>query len=607
MNKNNFPLVSIIIVNYNGKNCLENCLKSLLSLNYPQDKLEIIVVDNCSDDDSFTKAKKICPGAKFIQNDTNNYCKANNLGIKNARGRYIAFLNNDVVVNTDWLIELTRVMEEKKEVGLAGGKIMFMEGGLIQSAGLEEYPGFYWGDRGFKEQDNGQYDNNNEEVPGLCGAAVVYRKECFSSIGFFDEDFVMYLEDLDMAFRCREKGWKVLYCPKSVVYHYFRGTADSEKVRCFSETNRLLLIAKHFPGKLADALYGKGYFSEIPNQNSSQRSIYNVMPLIFSKLLETNTAGNIKSILPEIFRNLGNIANLEKDIFMRRLEWMADMQNASVTKLQQDNAELSSQIERIKKELIIKDSDLSKLQQENTRLNSQYANVREEIIAKDVSLAKLISQIEKIKEELSVKNSDLARLQQDNAGLNSQIEKIKKDLVARDSDLAKLQQVHIQLKLQLEKAAEVINIKDQLLRNTSNELEALKFDWERAADLEKKVKYLIIKPYRISVEDTEKVIAVIKRKYPQSSVCLVANLLQGEYERLSRNEGIDIKLLYQPGKKTFSHPEIVKLIFMFWFIRFDVVVTLVSQSQNNDYDGYKKARLLSLLSGARTRRVCPVS
>src|SRR5512137_2595158 len=133
------PLVSLVVVNYNGRKYLKSCFSRLLKLTYPRDSLELIMVDNCSDDGSAASVKKEFPGVKVLRSDVNNYARANNLGLKKAKGDYIGFINNDVEVNRDWLAELMKVMTKDERAGMAGGKLLLPDG-TINSAGHEQYP-----------------------------------------------------------------------------------------------------------------------------------------------------------------------------------------------------------------------------------------------------------------------------------------------------------------------------------------------------------------------------------------------------------------------------------------------------------------------------------
>ncbi len=152
-----FPLVSVIISNYNGKKYLDKCIDSIKKLDYPAGKVEIIVVDNASSDGSVAYIKKRYPEIILRRNQENNYCKGNNIAIEKAKGEYVALLNNDTELDKNWLKELIKVMQSRGKIGALASKILFMDG-KIQSAGHQEYPNFYWGDRGFKEKDRGQYD-----------------------------------------------------------------------------------------------------------------------------------------------------------------------------------------------------------------------------------------------------------------------------------------------------------------------------------------------------------------------------------------------------------------------------------------------------------------
>ncbi|MFA5276245.1 MAG: glycosyltransferase family 2 protein [Candidatus Omnitrophota bacterium] len=214
------PLVSVITVNYNGRDFLKDCFSSLLALEYPPDRLEIIMVDNGSKDGSIAYMKKYFPKVILLKNSENNYTKSNNLGIKHAGGEYIVFINNDVRVDKRWLIHLVRFAQKSPRVGVVGSKILSMDSRL-ETVGHREDPNFYWGNIGWASRDQGRHDNI-KEVPSICGCSVLYKKECLKNIGLFDEDFNMYLEDVDMAIRCKKRGWKLAVCTKSIIYHHLR-------------------------------------------------------------------------------------------------------------------------------------------------------------------------------------------------------------------------------------------------------------------------------------------------------------------------------------------------------------------------------------------------
>jgi len=287
-------------------------------MDYPSARLDIILVDNNSKDGSVKFVKSRFPKVKIIKNNINNYCASNNLGIKAAKGEYIALLNNDTEVDRGWLKELLNVMRKNKRIGALSSKILFMDG-KIQSTGHQEYPNFYWGDRGFREKDKGQY-NRVEETLSICGGAVLYRKECLDKVGLLDEDFIMYMDDVDMAIRCKKKGWKLFYVPKAIIHHVHNGTATKDLVTYYIERNRLLLVAKHYPKSLAKVFFGRGYFTR-----ENFKKLEKVLPFVISKLTEHKTADLVKRSLMQLFKEIDKLLNYEKDLFVK------DVDNAKQT------------------------------------------------------------------------------------------------------------------------------------------------------------------------------------------------------------------------------------------------------------------------------------
>lgn len=245
------PLVSVIVVNYNGKVFLKKCLSSLSSQSYPD--IEIILVDNGSSDGSTEYVRKNFPAVRILDIKKNlGFAKGNNRGIKEARGELIATLNNDTEAASRWLEELAGVMRTDHCIGMCASKMLFMDRtDMIQSTGLAvSRSGVCW-DRGICETDNGQY-GSVEEIFGPSAGAALYRKKMLEEIGFFDEDFHAYLEDTDLAFRGRLSGWKCMFVPKAVVYHYHGGTAGFETDYTIYYANRNILwnTIKNFPFRL---------------------------------------------------------------------------------------------------------------------------------------------------------------------------------------------------------------------------------------------------------------------------------------------------------------------------------------------------------------------
>jgi GT2 family glycosyltransferase len=252
-------LISIIIVNYNAIKYLLPCLESVTKINKGDYRLEIILVDNLSQDGSIAAVREKFPDVKIIENNVNSYARAVNLGIQSSTGAYVVFLNPDTVVDKDWLMELMEIVKRDVRIGGVQSKILFFDGKTINSVGGESLNNYYFQDAGFGEEDKGQYEEINEPE-FVSGGSVLYRRTCLDDVGGIDEDFVMYYEDVDYSIRCRDKGWKLFYAPKSIVYHKFHGVTSNEICGYYSSRNRLLLVGKYFPHALYDAIKTSQYF-----------------------------------------------------------------------------------------------------------------------------------------------------------------------------------------------------------------------------------------------------------------------------------------------------------------------------------------------------------
>ncbi|MFH1441766.1 MAG: glycosyltransferase [Candidatus Omnitrophota bacterium] len=396
------PLVSIIIVNYNGKHLLKGCFDSLLILDYPQDKIEIIMVDNGSDDGSIEYVRDKFSKVKILKNDVNNYCRANNLGIKATKGKYVALLNNDVKVDKKWLIYLLKCLQIDSTIGAVGSRILFMDGS-IESLGHQELSNFYWVDQTF---DNTNPLNNPKEVTSLCGCAVLYRKSAMENVGYFDEDFNMYMEDVDISLRMVRKGWKLFCAPKSFVYHIHHGTTKEDLPLFYTEKNRLLLIVKYYPKKICEALLENGYFTTQGNFKA-QRNIYPLLVDLVLKLIKHHKINIVKDVLGDLFKEVKKIENHENSISIEKIP------------------ELLKTIGSLNFIIKSKDTHLINLNQEITRRDlalkekDDYAdNLNQEITRRDLALKEkndyadnlfktLSEQIANLNIELTKKNHEI--------------------------------------------------------------------------------------------------------------------------------------------------------------------------------------------------------
>lgn len=242
------PLVSVVVVNYNGRHLLSDCFRSLTQQSYRN--YEIILVDNGSKDDSISFMKEHYPNVRIVQLSSNiGFAGGTNAGIKEAKGEYILTLNNDTCVFSDFIEKLIRPMMQEPFVGMCASKMIFPDKKINSTGICISRSGAAW-DRGGFEQDHGQYDHE-EEVFGPCAGAALYRKTMLDEIGLFDEDFFAFMEDVDLAFRARLSGWKCMYVPTARVVHFHGGTAGfrSDLSIYYGNRNLLWYVVKNFPKK----------------------------------------------------------------------------------------------------------------------------------------------------------------------------------------------------------------------------------------------------------------------------------------------------------------------------------------------------------------------
>ncbi len=245
------PLVSVIVVNWNGLRILDDCLASLERQTWPE--REFILVDNGSTDGSSGRirawAGKLPRAHALLLEENTGFCRANNLGFARARGEWIALLNNDAVAEPTWLEELVRAADAERGIGMLGSKILFLEQpGVIDKAGHLIYWDGQNRGRGTMETDVGQYDRAEEILwPDAC--AALYHRKIFEETGGFDESFFAFGDDADLGMRARLLGWKAWYVPTAVVHHRHSATAGvySPLKVMLVERNRILLAIKNFP------------------------------------------------------------------------------------------------------------------------------------------------------------------------------------------------------------------------------------------------------------------------------------------------------------------------------------------------------------------------
>jgi len=224
--QNQSKKVSIVIPNFNGEKLLKDCIDSLYQINFPRDEFEIIVVDNSSSDNSKELVKSNYPDVVLIEADKNlGFAAGCNLGIKWSKGQYIVLLNNDTSVDKEWLNELVIVANNNSDVALVGSKLLYKDNpGVIQNAGSYLTDKGEGGDLGSHQADEGQYESTRE-VMAVCGASMLLKRTLIEEIGGLDEDFFAYYEDTDLCYRTKLHGKKIIYAPRSVVFHIHAATS----------------------------------------------------------------------------------------------------------------------------------------------------------------------------------------------------------------------------------------------------------------------------------------------------------------------------------------------------------------------------------------------
>jgi len=253
--------LSVLTVTYNAREFLEGYMESLLAADRSEIELEIVVVDNGSTDGTVDFVRDRYPDTRLLQNDQNNYARALNLGIAASRGEFVVISNNDATVHPQWLQGFLEVFRADERIGAAQSRIYFTENNLINSVGVEEVDHFYFRDIGFEEEDSERYDTAVERKY-VTGGSVMFRRECLEDVGEWDEEFIMFMEDVDYSVRCREKGWKLWYAPGSILYHQYHGSSSHDLCEYFCTRNRFLFVAKHYPLELASCIPSSHFFKK---------------------------------------------------------------------------------------------------------------------------------------------------------------------------------------------------------------------------------------------------------------------------------------------------------------------------------------------------------
>lgn len=231
-------MISIVIPNYNGNKYLKPCLDSVYAQSFKD--LELIIIDNASTDGSYEWVKDY----KDIQfkrlNQNYGFSRAVNEGIYLAKGEYILLLNNDTIMAADFLEEILKEMKKHpKAFAVCSKMIQYHNPDLIDDAG-DEYSLMGWTRKRGDGQSISKY-TTSEAVFSACAGAALYRRAIFEEIGYFDENFFAYMEDVDISYRARIYGYENRYCATAKIHHIGSATSGSRynafKVKLAAQNN----------------------------------------------------------------------------------------------------------------------------------------------------------------------------------------------------------------------------------------------------------------------------------------------------------------------------------------------------------------------------------
>jgi len=244
--------LSIVILNYQTFELTKNTINSIFEYEYPF-SYEVLLVDNASGDDSLSRLKNYFKDKViFIESSENNgFAAGNNQALKIAKGKYQLLLNSDTIVWENTLESIYYYMEKHTDVGAAGCRVL-LENGDLDKACKRSFPNvknsFF---RLFHIPTKSKDDNYNldslpddgvYEIDCLTGAFMFIRKEVLDEVGFLDETFFMYGEDIDLCFRIKQAGWKIIYYGKSKITHFKGASSKKQKSKLIYEFYRAMYV-----------------------------------------------------------------------------------------------------------------------------------------------------------------------------------------------------------------------------------------------------------------------------------------------------------------------------------------------------------------------------
>ena len=247
-------LVSVIIVNYNGKNHLEKCLESLMKINY--NNYEVILVDNNSSDGSIQFIEKFYPSIRLIKlKDNLGFAEPNNIAVKEAKGDLVLFLNNDTTVDPNFISEMIKVIKNDPKIAICQSLLLKPDGTVDSSGDFLTTLGRAYSSKEKPEQ--------VREIFSPRGASMLVKKNIFIELGGFDKKFFVSFEDVDIGWRAWIWGYRVVVVPNSIVYHVGGQTVKtiSSEIQFHGVKNNLVMRYTNFELHYAISSLIKFFFS----------------------------------------------------------------------------------------------------------------------------------------------------------------------------------------------------------------------------------------------------------------------------------------------------------------------------------------------------------
>lgn len=240
------PFFSVIIPNFNGQRFLQTLFAALQAQTFTD--FELILVDDASTDDSVAFSEAHYPNARLIVNRANTgFARSCNLGVDAAHGRFVVLLNNDTEPEPTWLAELAKAICANPDAAILTSKmLLFADRTKLHTTGDTMGTDGIPRNRGVWEEDRGQYDHALEVFSGSGGGSVV-RRELWQALGGFDEEFWMYMEDVDFGFRAQLAGWRTVFVPTARIYHHLSATGGGTLASYYVGRNTIWTVAKNMP------------------------------------------------------------------------------------------------------------------------------------------------------------------------------------------------------------------------------------------------------------------------------------------------------------------------------------------------------------------------